>query len=560
MVILTEGCKVPADCIIVDQSADLEVRQPLRNNQENPQADDDSDAEEAVPEAIVMKSEDKDPFLWADTYILEGQAKAVVVCVGDHSSRPKYERKLNVRKTPLEEKMNNIYKSVLYISTIAILIIVGTGIVLQCIYFGTNDNSNGGTMLNKVMETLTLGLILVIVSIPEGLPMVITISLAFSVDRMLSKDNVLIKDIAAPETLGEVTEIICGKTGTLTTEDMDVKNFYAQEKEFINSRKTTLLNCHLDEKVIEVIQQSIVFNATCHIEMTDDSLYQPEGNGTDVSLFKWLQGADIPVHDIIQQKYARFGDANNTKRLCAEWPFDTKRKYATTVMMLGENSTTQRVFVKGSPSKILPLCTRHFHAGGNGQDAEMGEHDKNNVLNHVKEMGKKGLRAIAFAYKDVDHAVSSRSEADSDLTFTLAVFMEDPLREKIPEIIQFVKYGKSTEQMRIEREEDGAEHPLPHVNVRLVSGDSKETAMVKAQEAGILEKPEQQQRNALNQYPIELAEDAFEGKVMTAEEFRFAIGGIKEEEGDNESEIKLYARDMDKFREVMESLVVVALA
>jgi magnesium-transporting ATPase (P-type) len=558
MVILTEGCKVPADCIIVDQSADLEVRQPMRSNQENPVDVDDSDAEDAVPEAVVMKSEEKDPFLWADTYILEGQAKAVVVCVGDHSSRPKYERKLNVRKTPLEEKMNNIYKSVLFMSTIAILVIVGTGIVLQCIYFGTNENSNGGTMINKIMETLTLGLILVIVSIPEGLPMVITISLAFSVDRMLNKDNVLIKDIAAPETLGEVTEIICGKTGTLTTEDMEVKNFYAQEKEYINSRKTTLLNCHLDEKVIEVIQQSIVFNATCHIEMTDDSLYQPEGNGTDVSLFKWLQGADIPVHDIIQQKYQRFGDANSTKRLCAEWPFDTKRKYATTVMMLGENATSQRVFVKGSPDKILPMCTRHFHAGGNGQANDMSEHDKNNVLNHVKEMGKKGLRAIAFAYKDVDQAVESRSDADCDLTFALAVFLEDPLREKIPEIIQFIKYGKSTEQIRLEREEDGAAQPLPHVNVRLVSGDSKETAMIKAQEAGILERPEQQQRNGLNQYPIELAEDAYEGKVMTADEFRAAIGGVLREEGDAEGEIQLRAQDMEKFRELMENLVVVA--
>lgn len=376
MVILSEGCKVPADCIIVDQSADLEVRQPQRNNQENPEVADDSEEEESVPEVVVWKSEDKDPFLWADTYILEGQAKAVVVCVGDHSSRPKYEKKLNVRKTPLEEKMNNIYLSVLYISVIAILIIVGTGIVLQVIYFTASDESGAGTMVAKIMETLTLGLILIIVSIPEGLPMVITISLAFSVDRMLEKDNVLIKDIAAPETLGEVTEIICGKTGTLTTEDMEVKNFYAQEKEFINSRKTTLLNCHLDEKVIELIQQSIVYNATCHIEMTDDSLYQPEGNGTDVSLFKWLQGADIPVHDIIQQKYARFNDSNNTKRLCAEWPFDTKRKYATTVMMLGDNATTQRVFVKGSPDKVLPMCSKHFYAGGNGAEGDMNERDK----------------------------------------------------------------------------------------------------------------------------------------------------------------------------------------
>jgi len=238
--------------------------------------------------------------------------------------------------------MNKIYLSVLFMSAIAILVIVIVGIIVQIVFLGTTDSEDvGGTdALARIMETITLGLILLIVSIPEGLPMVITISLAFSVTRMLNKDHLLIKEMSAPEILGEVNEIICGKTGTLTTEDMEVKHFFSKGMEIINSRKTTLLNCGLADSMMDLIKESIVFNATCHIEMTDDSLYQPVGNGTDVSLFKWLQGADIPVHDIIQMKYDEVGEVPQlSKRLRNEFPFDTRRKYATTVMLKGEKPT-----------------------------------------------------------------------------------------------------------------------------------------------------------------------------------------------------------------------------
>lgn len=297
--------------------------------------------------------------------------------------------------------------------------------------------------------------------------------------------------------------------------------------------------------------------------MTDDSLYKPVGNGTDVSLFKWLQDADIPVHDIIQHKYTQFGEI---KRLSSEYPFDTRQKRATTQMLIdsAENATQARVYVKGAPEEILKMCSKHFHAGGNGEDVPMTSHDKDLFKDYVVKMGKKGMRAIAFAYKDSDSVIEKREDAEKDLTFIMGVFLEDPLREKIPEIMQFIKYGKTFEQLKQDKE-DSIVTPT-HVNIRLVSGDSFETAKFKAIEAGILEKPDGLHgRN----YAAEANDnDFYEGKVMTAEDFKIAIGGVEEvrdendqgNEDDQNAKIGLQAKDMDKFTEVMKELVVVAMA
>ena len=97
--------------------------------------------------------------------------------------------------------------------------------------------------LKKLIESLTLSLIVIIVSIPEGLPMTVAISLSFSVIDMYKKDRILVRDLTAPEQMGEITEILTGKTGTMTTEEMEVISCFAQNIHISMFRKNTLLNC-----------------------------------------------------------------------------------------------------------------------------------------------------------------------------------------------------------------------------------------------------------------------------------------------------------------------------
>lgn len=100
--------------------------------------------------------------------------------------------------------------------------------------------------------------------------------------------------------MGSVEEICTGKTATLTKNDMKVSQFYAQTLLIRNTRKNTLLNCELESHMVELIKESILYNSEARIEMDDKAYYVPVGNGTEVGLIKFLQDAEIPVHDQIK--------------------------------------------------------------------------------------------------------------------------------------------------------------------------------------------------------------------------------------------------------------------
>lgn len=182
-------------------------------------------------------------------------------------------------------------------------IVLGTSLVVLFIQKGVDSGLEGDAFVKKLIDCFIVSLILLIVAIPEGLPMTVAISLAYSVLQMNDDDNLLVRDLNAVETVGQITDLCLGKTGTMTTEEMQVVSFYTQNMHVLNSRKNTFLNCDLDQSIIEKIVESVVFNSSAYIQMSKNSFYVPVGNGTEVSLIKWLQAAEIPVHEIMQQKY-----------------------------------------------------------------------------------------------------------------------------------------------------------------------------------------------------------------------------------------------------------------
>ena len=139
-----------------------------------------------------------------------------------------------------------------------------------------------------MVDNIVIALVMLIVSVPEGLPMTVSISLAHGVLQMSEHDNVLVRDLSSVEEAGLLTDLCVGKTGTMTTEDMEVDSFYTQKLNIQNSRKNTLTNALLDQNIIDKIAESIIYNSSAHIEMTENSFYVPVGNGTEVSLIKWL--------------------------------------------------------------------------------------------------------------------------------------------------------------------------------------------------------------------------------------------------------------------------------
>ena len=186
---LTAGDKVPADCLIVDDQQ-VKVSESGRELIKN--------------DLNVSDDNDKDPFLLSDSYVLEGGCRAVVCCVGRASTRGVQGEAIDTsKKTALEGKLFNLSKTFTYIGILAAIAILATSIVMMALGAGFSDSDKKGAMiLKKLIENMTLALIVIIVAIPEGLPMTVSISLAGSVINMFKRDNILVRELDGPEKMG----------------------------------------------------------------------------------------------------------------------------------------------------------------------------------------------------------------------------------------------------------------------------------------------------------------------------------------------------------------------
>ena len=198
--------------------------------------------------------------------------------------------------------LGNQFSKWAIISSVIIFIILVVITIVETIY-GDDEMVNGvvntdkknaaDIIFTKIPKHINLAVVLIIVSIPEALPLTVGISLAFSVMKMY-KDRILIRKLDAPERLAGAEEILCGKTATLTENKMKVAYFYLEGQQIKNSRKDTFFHCELNPETIELVKDSIIYNSSTLIEMSDTK-FEPTGNGTEVGLLKFLQDADIPI-------------------------------------------------------------------------------------------------------------------------------------------------------------------------------------------------------------------------------------------------------------------------
>ena len=159
------------------------------------------------------------------------------------------------------------------LSAIAVL---ATSIIMLVFGAGFSDSDQKGALITKkLIENLTLALIVIVVAIPEGLPMTVMISIAGSVRNMYKDDKILVRELWGPEKMGEVTEILCGKTGTMTTEEMEVISLFAQNKNTKMFRNNTIHHCELREETVELMKESILWNSEAHLEVNDDGYLVP---------------------------------------------------------------------------------------------------------------------------------------------------------------------------------------------------------------------------------------------------------------------------------------------
>ena len=386
IILLETGARIPADCLLID-GQDLSIDESYYNQNEV----------RAVKKKVASEKnyyENPDPFLLSQSLIVSGVGRAVVCCVGPQSRRGIYEDKLDTStKTPLQKKLENLAgiftKAGLYA---AILIFIASLVRQVMTVMATNRGVLDELTIEAFFRSITLTITLIIVAVPEGLPLTVGISLAYSVMRM-KKDKVLVRNLNAPEVMGSVEEICTGKTNTLTKGDMRVTQFYAQSRLIRITRKNTLFNCELFDNMIQLLIESILFNSDARIEMDDKAFYVPVGNGTDVGMIKFLQDAEVAVHDIIKKKFGRIESII---------PMSPDRKRQLIAVRHPDMDDIIRIYVKGAPEKIIDKCTKTYAVDGTRA------HLDNDQLNYIKNdiisqhFTSKGYRAIMFAYKDLN--------------------------------------------------------------------------------------------------------------------------------------------------------------
>lgn len=369
-IILVEvGDEIPADARLVE-AVNLQVDEssltgePLTTKSLN----DTTGCNEAYPPNVILRS----------TMVMNGRGAAVVTAVGDATEIGKVAQKSTETtsvKTPLNIQLDKLAKLISKIGTIvsvaAFVIFLVHDILTNSIWHGNDYFGMMHIVLNYFMMAVTL----IVMAVPEGLPMAVTLALALNMRRML-KSNDLVRKLHASETMGAVTVICTDKTGTLTQNKMRVGHITPANPSDPNSE--LLLNV------------AMAVNSTA--ELDGENVV---GNPTEGALLLWLRDHDKD-YTTLRQQY----------KVVSQQPFSTEKKYMLTTVATGDKTMT---FVKGAPEMVLDMCA---------PDATERQSTEE-VLAHYQQQA---MRTLAFAY----------SIGDGPFTLQGVVAISDPVRPDVP--------------------------------------------------------------------------------------------------------------------------------
>ena len=388
IVLLNTGDEVPADGRLLE-TVTLSIDESTLTGE--PSCSKTVDAELFDPEATFPSDH-----AMRGTKIMEGHGIMEVFAVGDMTENGKVYKAAQIDnsvKTPLDEQFDRLGRMISIFSYIvAVAIIIGR----ITMYF-IHQDFEWISFLTYFLQSLMIAVTLVVVSVPEGLPMAVTLSLAYSMRRMLRTNN-LVRKLHACETMGATTVICTDKTGTLTQNRMQVY-------------QTRFFGAPSDE----IIEEGIAVNSTAQLDLSSD---KPKalGNPTEGALLLWL-------HD----RHSDYVKLKENAKVLEELPFSTERKYMATVV---QSATGDRIlYVKGAPEIVFGMC----------RDTAGTTKDEIDAL--LLEYQNMAMRTLAFAYQrlvDGDLTIDNGKVVAGRLTFLGIAAISDPVREDVPEAMDEV--------------------------------------------------------------------------------------------------------------------------
>ena len=406
VVILQTGEEVPADGTL-QEAISLQINESTLTGEpiiDKTVDEAEFDTEATYPSNVVMRG----------TTVVDGHGIMIVDQVGDNTGYGKvYEGSQidNNVQTPLQIQLAGLAKIISKAGyTIAGLTFFGLVIKL---FINTPDLPLMD-MVGEILNIFMIAVTLIVVSVPEGLPMSVTLSLALSMNRMLKTNN-LVRKMHACETMGATTVICTDKTGTLTQNQMQI-----YQTNFFNLADQKLAN----DEVSRLIKEGIAVNSTAFLDLSEEKP-KTMGNPTEAALLLWLNSNKEDYQSLREEA-----------KVIEQLTFSTERKYMATLVkspQLGRNV----LYVKGAPEIVLQNCNR---VAINGSYASV-ESCKASIEKQLLDYQNQAMRTLGFAYQLVeDEQVESFFEngrlKNADLTFLGFVAISDPVRSDVPDAVK----------------------------------------------------------------------------------------------------------------------------
>ncbi|KAF0690553.1 Aste57867_18069 [Aphanomyces stellatus] len=471
---------------------------------------------------LMKKSRHELPVMFSGTRVMEGVAKMLVVCVGVNSQsgiisalvqgkgseeekkkkKPPKEsavgpvNEVEVAKKEQEEEYEEATESPLqgklniltvliskFGMTTSIIVFLAMTIEFSVETFGSGNASWDKKYVTEYLHFFITAITVLVVAIPEGLPLAVTISLAFSVKKMLL-DNNLVRHLDACETMGSATTICSDKTGTLTTNRMTVMQCWVGGREYSAASQ---LQGEISDSLKEAFAHGISLNSTAEIlpPKVAGQPFEHTGNKTECALLTFCK--DLGVD------YSTVRKSNVIGHMLT---FSSKKKRMSVVAERGVNS---RVFCKGATEVVLGLCSKMKRL--DGSVAELTNAEKDEIgRNIIEKYANQGYRTLCLAIRDLDISTEevkqwADDDIETDLTCIAIVGIEDPVRPEVPGAIALCHRAG--------------------IVVRMVTGDNIMTARSIAAKCGILRSDE----NAITMEGAEFRKRVLDadGKIIQSE-------------------------------------------
>ncbi|MDR1499766.1 MAG: calcium-translocating P-type ATPase, PMCA-type [Tannerellaceae bacterium] len=406
-VVLETGEEVPADGRLLE-AVSLQINESTLTGEpviSKTTKEEDFDPEATYPSDTVMRG----------TTVVDGHGVFVVDRVGDATAYGKVYEGSQIENnidTPLQTQLKglaDVISKAGYTLAGLTFAVLTTKILIASPLPAVMD------MIGEILNVFMIAVTLIVVSVPEGLPMSVTLSLALSMNRMLKTNN-LVRKMHACETMGAATVICTDKTGTLTQNQMQVyeTNFYNLEGQALGSDNLSL-----------IIKEGISANSTAYLDISGDRV-KTLGNPTEAALLLWLNGCGADYLALREKAV-----------VIEQLTFSTERKYMATVV---DSPLLKKkiLYVKGAPEIVLASCRRVAIGGG----AQPVEACRAAIEAQLLAYQNQAMRTLGFAYRELEEGEErdcfpgGRLKAGASLTFIGIIAISDPVRPDVPEAVR----------------------------------------------------------------------------------------------------------------------------